>query len=76
MFTLDLCIGIIQEKVLIGWDTFPQSTFTNFCEELRGAFLPLGMKPEVGVSNEDYSIFQGVLNGIRVRTFIVTLPPG
>ena len=53
MFTLDLCMELIREKVLICWDTFPQSTFTNFSEELREAFLPPSIKPKVGVSSED-----------------------
>ena len=41
------------EKVLICWDTFSQSTFTNFSEELREAVLPPDIKPEVDVSKED-----------------------
>ena len=46
------------KKVLFSWDTFSLSTFTNFSEELREAFLPLDIEPKVGVSKEDYSIFQ------------------
>ena len=54
MFTLDLCLELIQAKVLICWDTFSPSTFTNFSEELREAFLPPGIEPKVGVSKKDY----------------------
>ena len=53
MFTLDLCMKLVREKVLICSDTFPQSTFTNFSEELREAFLPPGIKPKDGVTKED-----------------------
>ena len=53
MFTLNLSMELIREKVLVCWDSFPQSTFTNFSEELREAFLPPGIKPKVGVSKED-----------------------
>ena len=54
MFTLDLCMELIREKVLICWDTFSQSTFTNFSEALREAFLPPGIELNVGASKEDY----------------------
>ena len=53
MFTLDLCKELVREKVFICWDTFSQSTFTNFSEELREAFLPPGIKPKLGDSKED-----------------------
>ena len=53
MFTLDLCMELVWEKVLICSDTFLQSTFTNFIEELREAFLPPGIKPKVGISKKD-----------------------
>lgn len=39
MFTLDLCMECTWEKVLICWDTFLQSTFTNFSAELSEAFF-------------------------------------
>ena len=52
MFTLDLCMELIWEKVLICWDTISQGTFTNFSEELREAFLPPGIEPKVCVSKE------------------------
>ena len=53
MFTLDLFMKLVREKVLICRDTFPQSKFTNFGEELGEAFLPPGIKPTVGVTKED-----------------------
>ena len=41
------------KKVLICCDTISLSTFTNFSEELREAFLPPDIEPKVGVSKED-----------------------
>lgn len=41
MFTLDLCMERIWEKVLVCWDTFLQSMFTNFSAELGEEFFCL-----------------------------------
>ena len=50
---IHLWMELIREKVLICWDTFPQSIFTNFSEGLREVYLPPGITPEVDISKED-----------------------
>ena len=53
MFTLSLCMELVREKAYLLGYSFPQSTFTNFSEELREACLPPGIKPKVGISKEE-----------------------